>query len=155
LPRISWVRPVALLLALFEFGLSLSILKFFDKGTPSLQLVEMLPWVPDLGITYFLGIDGISLWLVLLTTFLTPIVILGSWTSIDKGIKAFHASLFVLQTAMIGSFVAMDAVLFYVFFELSLVPMYFMVGIWGGARRIYATVKFFIFTMVGSLLMLL
>ena len=154
-PKESWIRPVALLLALFEFGLSLSILGLFDKSTPALQLVEIFPWVPELGISYFLGIDGISLWLVLLTTFLTPIVVLGSWTSIDKSLKGFHAALFVLQSAMIGSFLAMDVVLFYVFFELSLVPMYFMVGIWGGSRRIYATVKFFIFTMVGSLLMLL
>lgn len=155
LPKESWVRPVALVLALIEFGLSLSILGLFNKASAELQLVEMYPWLPDFGISYFLGIDGISIWLVLMTAFLLPIVILGSWTSIDKGIKGFHSALFVLQTAMIGSFLAMDAVLFYVFFELSLVPMYFMIGIWGGPRRIYATVKFFIFTMVGSLLMLL
>lgn len=154
-PKESWVRPVAFALALFEFAISLSILGLFDKSSPALQLVELYPWVPDFGINYFLGIDGISLWLVLMTNFLTPIIVLGSWTSIDKSIKGFHAALFVLQTAMIGSFLAMDVVLFYVFFELSLVPMYFMIGIWGGARRIYATVKFFIFTMAGSVLMLL
>lgn len=151
----AWVRPVALLLSLFEFGLSLGILGLFDKKSAALQLAENIPWIPEFGISYFLGIDGISLWLVLLTTFLTPIVVLGSWTAIDKSIKGFHAALFILQAAMVGSFLAMDAVLFYVFFELSLVPMYFMVGIWGGQRRIYATVKFFIFTMVGSLMMLL
>ncbi len=149
------VRPVALLLALFEFGLSLSILSHFDKGSALLQMAENIPWIPEFGVSYYIGVDGLSLWLVLLTTFLTPLVVLGSWTSIDKSIKGFHAALFVLQTSMLGSFVAMDAILFYVFFELSLVPMYFMVGIWGGQRRVYATVKFFIFTMVGSLLMLL
>lgn len=149
------VRAFSLILALFEFGLSLGILKHFDKTTPHLQLSEQIPWIPEFGISYFLGIDGISLWLVMLTTFLCPLVVLGSWNSINKSIKGFHAALFVLQTAMLGSFLAMDAVLFYVFFELSLVPMYFMVGIWGGARRIYATIKFFLFTMVGSVMMLL
>lgn len=151
----SWVRPTALVLAIFEFAVSLTILTVFDKSTHQLQLAEQIPWIPEFGISYFLGIDGLSLWLVLLTTFLQPLVILASWKSIDKSIKGFHAALFVLQTAMLGSFLAMDAVLFYVFFELSLVPMYFMVGIWGGTRRVYATMKFFIFTMAGSLLMLL
>lgn len=154
-PKACWIRPLSLALALFEFGLSLKILALFDKTSPAMQLTESMSWIPDLGISYSLGIDGLSLWLVLLTTFLTPIVILASWTSIDKGVKGFHAAMFVLATAMIGSFLATDAVLFYTFFELSLVPMYFMVGIWGGSRRIYATVKFFIYTMVGSLMMLL
>jgi NADH-quinone oxidoreductase subunit M len=149
------VRSLALVLALVEFGLSLNILTTFNKSLATLQLTESLPWIPEFGIHYSLGVDGISLWLVLLTTFLTPIVVLGSWTAIDKSIKGFHAALFILQAAMIGSFLATDAILFYVFFELSLVPMYFMVGIWGGTRRIYATMKFFIYTMVGSLLMLL
>lgn len=155
LPKTSWIRPVALVLALVEFAISLVLLGRFNRSTPAVQLTESIPWIPEFGINYFLGIDGLSLWLVILTTFLTPIVILGSWTAIDRKIKGFHASVFVLQTAMIGSFLALDAVLFYVFFELSLVPMYFMVGIWGGARRIYATIKFFIYTMVGSLMMLL
>jgi NADH-quinone oxidoreductase subunit M len=154
LPK-SWVRPAALLLALFEFGLSLGILAQFDKASAALQLVEQRAWIPELGITYFLGVDGLSLWLVILTTLLTPIVVLASWTAIDDRIKGFHASLFVLQTAMIGSFLAMDVILFYVFFELSLIPMFFMIGMWGGLRRIYATLKFFIYTMVGSLMMLL
>jgi NADH-quinone oxidoreductase subunit M len=154
LPK-NFVRPVSLLMATFEFGLSLAILARFDQSSPALQLVERAAWIPELGITYFLGIDGLSLWLVLLTTFLGPIAILASWSSIEKKINGFHAALFALMTAMLGSFLAMDAVLFYVFFELSLVPMYFMVGIWGGPRRVYATLKFFIFTMIGSLLMLL
>jgi NADH-quinone oxidoreductase subunit M len=154
-PRANWIRPLALAFAIAEFIVSLRLLQVFDKSIPALQLVENIPWVPEFGIHYFLGIDGLSLWLVILTTFLTPIVILGSWTAIDNRLKGFHAALFILQTSMIGSFLAMDAILFYVFFELSLVPMYFMVGIWGGPRRIYATVKFFIYTMLGSLMMLL
>ncbi len=150
-----FIRWSALVFTIIEFGLSLFMLSKFEKGTAALQFVERIPWVPELGITYFLGIDGISLWLVILTTFLTPVIVAGSWSAINTKVKGFHISLLILETAMLGSFLAMDAILFYVFFELSLVPMYFMVGIWGGANRIYATIKFFIFTMVGSLMMLL
>jgi NADH-quinone oxidoreductase subunit M len=153
-PNEKSVRPLALGFAIVEFFLSLTILQRFDTSTAALQMVEQSMWIPRFGIQYFLGIDGISIWLVLLTTFLTPIIILGSWNSIDKKIKGFHACMFILQTAMLGTFLALDAVLFYVFWELSLIPMYFIVGIWGGARRIYATVKFFIYTMAGSVLML-
>ncbi|MBX3041365.1 MAG: NADH-quinone oxidoreductase subunit M [Bdellovibrionaceae bacterium] len=153
-PREKSLRHLALGLSLIEFIVSLVILRDFSAATPALQFVEKHMWIERFGIQYFLGIDGISLWLVILTTFLTPVVILGSWTSIEKRVRGFHAALFLLQTAMLGTFLALDAVFFYVFWELSLIPMYFMVGIWGGARRIYATVKFFIFTMFGSLLML-
>lgn len=155
IPRASLVRPIALGLAIIEFLVSLFMLSQFDSKTTGLQFVEQYPWIHRIDISYFLGIDGISLWLVMLTTFLTPIVILGSWNSIQDRVKGFHACLFVLQTAMLGTFLAMDAIFFYMFWELSLVPMYFMIGIWGGQRRIYATVKFFIFTMAGSILMLL
>lgn len=154
-PKQNWIRPVAFALALVQFAVSLSLFSSFDPSTAAVQHAELHPWVPTLGISYFLGIDGISFWLVLLTTFLLPVVVLGSWTAIEKNPKSFHVALFALQTAMLGSFVALDVVLFYVFFELSLVPMYFIIGIWGGPRRIYATMKFFIYTMVGSLLMLL
>lgn len=154
LPHDRWVRPVSLGLGLAHFILSLGLLIGFDTSTAALQFVEQRPWIPSVGISYFLGVDGISLWLILLTTFLTPLTILGSWTSITRRLKAFHASMFFLASTMIGTFVAMDAVLFYVFFEASLIPMYFMVGIWGGARRLYATMKFFIYTMFGSLFML-
>lgn len=154
-PQRDSVRHLALGFSLIEFVLSLGMLQRFDTGTAALQMVEKIPWIERFGISYFLGIDGISVMLVMLTTFLVPIIILASWNSIDQKIKGFHAALFILQTAMLGSFLAMDAILFYVFWELSLVPMYFIVGIWGGARRIYATVKFFIYTMAGSVLMLL
>jgi len=154
-PQKNTVRFLALGLASIEFLVSLVLLQKFDSSSAALQLVEKSIWIERFGISYFLGIDGISLMLVFLTTFLMPIIILASWNSIDQKIKGFHAALFLLQTAMLGSFLAMDAVLFYVFWELSLIPMYFIIGIWGGVRKIYATVKFFIYTMAGSLLMLL
>ena len=116
--------------------------------------MENAPWIPTYGISYFVGIDGISFWLVLLTTFFTPIVILSSWTSITERVKSFHVCIFLLATAMLGTFLAMDAVLFYVFFEASLIPMYLLIGIWGGPRRLYSTMKFFIYTFFGSLFML-
>lgn len=154
-PQNTTLRPIALGFSLIEFLVSLSILSKFDPSSAALQLVEKQTWIARFGVSYFLAIDGISLWLVLLTTFLTPIILLASWKSIEKKERGFHACLFVLQTAMLGTFLAFDAVLFYIFWELSLIPMYFIVGIWGGSRRIYATVKFFIYTMAGSVLMLL
>jgi len=154
-PQKTTIRHLALGFSLMEFLVSLALLKDFDSSSAALQFVEKVTWIQRFGISYFVGVDGISLMLILLTTFLTPIIILGSWKSIEDRVKGFHVALFVLQTAMLGSFLAIDAVLFYVFWELSLVPMYFIVGIWGGARRIYATVKFFIYTMAGSVLMLL
>ncbi len=139
-PQAKTIRHIAFILSLLEFLISLIVLNKFDSGTAQLQLVEKQMWIERFGIQYFLGIDGISLWLVLLTTFLTPIIILASWNSIDKKLKGFHVAMFVLQSAMLGTFLAMDAVFFYVFWELSLIPMYFMIGIWGGSRRIYATI---------------
>ncbi len=148
-------KPLTLVATSAVFLLSLVMLAKFDSSTANLQLVEMHRWIPRWGISYFVGVDGISLWLVILTTFLTPLCLLGGWTSIDKKEKMFCVCLLALETVMLGTFLAMDAILFYAFFEASLIPMYFMIGIWGGTRRLYATVKFFIFTMVGSLFMLL
>ncbi len=153
-PNLKTIRPLSLGLAVIHFLMSLVVLIRFDTTSPALQMVEQYRWVSRFGISYFLGVDGLSLWLVLLTTFLTPILILGSWTSIEQKVRGFHVSLFVLVTAVLGTFLSLDAVFFYVFWELSLIPMYFMIGIWGGQRRIYASVKFFIYTMVGSVLML-
>lgn len=155
IPSEKMLRPMAFGFAIVEFLLSLALFLRFDPGLAGLQLVEQYPWVKSVGITYFLGIDGISFWLVILTTFLTPITILGAWTAINKRVRAFLVSMLVLEATMLGTFVAMDAILFYTFFEASLLPMYFIIGIWGGERRIYATLKFFIYTMVGSLFMLL
>ncbi len=154
-PQKSTIKHLALGFSLIEFLASLTLLQRFDSSSAALQMTEKFSWIERFGISYFIGIDGISLMLILLTTFLTPIIILGSWKAIEERVKEFLICLFVLQTAMMGSFLAMDAILFYVFWELSLIPMYFIVGIWGGSRRIYATLKFFIYTMAGSVLMLL
>jgi NADH-quinone oxidoreductase subunit M len=147
-------RWLALGLSLVVFILSLAVWFRFDPDVPSFQLQEQLSWIPQYGISYHIGVDGISLLLVMLTTLLIPVVILASWSSIDAHVKGFHISLLLLTTGMIGAFVALDLFLFYVFWELMLIPMYFIIGVWGGARRIYAAVKFVLFTMVGSLLML-
>ena len=152
-PQRNTLRHLALGFSLIEFVLSISMLQKFDQSSAALQMVEKTTWIERFGISYFLGIDGISLMLIMLTTFLVPIIVLASWNSIEDKRKGFFAALFVLQSAMLGSFLAMDAILFYVFWELSLVPMYFMIGIWGGSKKIYATVKFFIYTMAGSMLM--
>lgn len=154
-PNKTSLRPLALGFSILEFILSLAILTRFDKTSAAIQLVEKYTWIDRFGISYFLGVDGISLWLVILTTFIMPITILASWTAIEERIKGFHACLFLLQSAMLGTFLSLDAIFFYLFWELSLVPMYFLIGIWGGKRRIYATVKFFIYTMFGSVLMLI
>jgi len=148
-------RWAALLISLVEFALSTLLWVNFNPDVAGFQLqTAKIPWIPQLGISYHLGIDGISLLLVLLTTLLIPVVILASWHSISEHVKAFHMSLLMLTTAMIGAFLALDVFLFYIFWELMLIPMYFIIGVWGGPRRIYAAVKFFIYTMVGSVLML-
>lgn len=155
LPHSRWTKALALTFACLEFVLSLVLFWKFNPDSASLQLVEKMKWVPSIGVEYFVGIDGLSFWLVLLTTFLTPLAMLGAWTSIDKREKAFCISMLALETTMLGTFLSMNAVLFYTFFEASLIPMYFMIGVWGGSRRLYATVKFFIYTMAGSIFMLL
>ncbi len=155
LPDQRWIRPVSLGLSLLHFILCLVLFYQFDPSKASVQLVERYEWLPTFGISYFLGIDGISFWLVMLSAFLTPLVILGSWTAIKDNVRSFHVCLFLLLTSMMGTFLALDSVLFYVFFEASLIPMYFLVGVWGGPRRLYATMKFFIYTMAGSLFMLI
>jgi NADH-quinone oxidoreductase subunit M len=153
-PTSSHVRSAALMFSIIQLFVGALVFIRFDPTTSSLQMVEKIPWMPAFGIHYFLGVDGLSLWLVLLTLLLQPLLILGSWTAISDRVKGFHVSLFILQTAMLGTFLSMDAVLFYLFWEISLVPMYFLIGLWGGSSRIYATVKFFIYTMAGSILML-
>ena len=125
-----------------------------DYTTAAYQFVEQYEWIPALGISYKVGIDGISLWLVMLTTLLTPLALYASWLSVDTKIKEFAVAFLLLEAAMIGTFLALDLFLFYIFWELMLVPMYLIVGIWGGPERVYAAVKFFLYTLVGSLLML-
>lgn len=147
------VRFIALLFSLATFGLSLVMLKQFDLNSSAIQLKEQLAWIPAFGVTYTLGIDGISLWLVLLTTFLMPIIIIAS-KSIHSKLRGYLANMLVLECAMLGTLVSLDVFLFYIFWELMLAPMYFLIGIWGGERRIYATIKFVLYTVFGSLLML-
>ncbi len=146
-------RNFALVISLVVFSLSIFLLAGFSSDSAGLQFAERLAWIPAYGISYFVGLDGISLFLVVLTTFLMPIVVLASG-SVKKDIRAYLASMLVLETAMLGTLLAVDVFLFYVFWELMLFPMYLIIGIWGGKRRIYATVKFVIYTVVGSLLML-
>jgi NADH-quinone oxidoreductase subunit M len=147
-------RTMALVTTIFTFALSIYIATQFRTGTADFQFVEDVPWIASLGVSYHVGIDGISLLLVLLTTLLSVVAILGSWNSIkDRGL-AFFISLLVLETGMLGVFVSLDLFLFYLFWEVQLIPMYFIIGLWGGARRIYAAIKFFLFTFVGSVLTL-
>jgi len=127
----------------------------YDPSNANLQLVERFGWIPSVGVEYHLGIDGISVWLVLLTTFLTPITILSTFDSVHTRVRSFEAFMLLLETAMLGVFLAQDLVLFYVFWEFSLIPMAFLIGIWGSGNRVYAAVKFFLFTFAGSVLMLL
>ncbi|MCS6838458.1 MAG: NADH-quinone oxidoreductase subunit M [Bdellovibrionaceae bacterium] len=154
LPDRRYLHKVALGMSVVEFLVGLVLYLKFDHNKTGLQFVEKILWIEDFGISYFLGVDGISIWLVLLTVFLQPIVVLASWSSINEKIKGYYVALFLLESAMIGSFITFDAVLFYLFWELSLVPMYFIIGLWGGERKIYATLKFFIYTMAGSIMML-
>jgi NADH-quinone oxidoreductase subunit M len=135
------------------FLFSLVLVRDFQT-VPHMQFQEQRPWIPAWGISYHLGVDGLSLWLVLLTTLLTPLCLLGSWTSIEKRVREFVAFMLLLEAGMIGVFVALDLFLFYVFWEAMLIPMYFLIGIWGHDRRIYAAVKFFLYTFAGSVLML-
>jgi NADH-quinone oxidoreductase subunit M len=148
-------RQVALGVSVATFVLSFMLALSFNSAYPDVQLVDRFDWIPSLGISYLVGVDAISLWMVLLTTFLTPIALLSTWGSIKSQVRAFQILMLLLETAMLGVFVAQDTFLFYVFWEFSLVPMAFMIGIWGSGNRIYAAVKFFLYTFAGSVLMLL
>jgi NADH-quinone oxidoreductase subunit M len=153
LPESVW-KWTSLGSSLVGAALTLLLWQRFDPAASGLQLVEHAAWIPDYGIHYTMGVDGIALLLGALTSFLLPIVLIASWTDIAKRVRSFLFFMMALQTGMLGAFFALDLFLFYVFWETMLIPMYFIIGIWGGPRRIYATVKFFIYTMVGSLLML-
>jgi NADH-quinone oxidoreductase subunit M len=149
------VRNVALVVSLVVFGLTLLLWAQFNPGSAEFQFVERHPWIPAFGIDYAIGVDGISLLLIVLTGFLTPIALLCSWDSVHKRMRAFSMLLLLLEAAMIGVFVSIDLFLFYVFWDAMLIPMYFLIGIWGYDRRIYAAIKFLLYTMAGSVLMLL
>src|ERR1700675_4851212 len=150
----AWIRRVALAVSLCKFVISLFLIHGFVASDARYQFEEMHDWIGRANIHYHLGVDGISLFLVILTTFLTPLAILASWEAIQKNVKGCFISLLIIETAMIGVFVSLDLFLFFVFWELTLIPMYFLIGIWGHERRIYAAVKFILYTMFGSILML-
>ena len=148
-------KHVALAFTLLEAVLSLPLWFAFNAASGALQFAAQASWIPSWGISYSVGVDGISVLLVLLLTLLMPLAVLGSYNYIGRREGAFYANMLLLETGVVGAFVAMDLFLFFVFFELMLVPMYFIIGIWGGERRVYAAIKFFLFTAVGSLLMLI
>ena len=148
------VRLGTMVTLVIGFLVSLELWFGFDQEEAGMQFVQQTAWIPGLGIEYHIGVDGLSLLLVMLTTFLGPLVMLGSWSAIQDRVKGFCVAVLLLQTAMLGTFMALDIFLFYIFWELMLLPLYFIIGIWGGKRRIYAAIKLFVFTMVGSLLML-
>jgi NADH-quinone oxidoreductase subunit M len=149
------IRVWANIAGLAGFAVSLMLLARFDKNAAGFQMVEKLDWIPSLGVKYFLGIDGISLLLVMLTTVVGYLAILASWSAIEDRVKEYYAMFLLQQVGMIGVFLSLDFFLFYVFWELVLVPMYFIIGVWGGPRKLYAAIKFFLYTLVGSVLMLL
>jgi NADH-quinone oxidoreductase subunit M len=149
------IRRTALITSLATFALSLFLPASMNFSSPALQLVEKLPWIPQWSISYAVGVDGLSMLLVLLTTFLSPIAILSSWSAIKDRVKEYYIFMLLLEVGMVGVFITLDLFLFYIFWEFTLVPMYFLIGIWGGHNRVYAAIKFFLYTMAGSLLMLL
>ena len=148
------VRATALAVSLVAFAATLLLWWRFDPADPGFQFVESRAWLPQFGISYHLGVDGISLFLIVLTGFLTPLGLLCSWQSVHKSVKLFSFFLLALETAMLGVFVSIDLFLFYIFWDAVLIPMYFLIGIWGYERRVYASIKFILYTMVGSILML-
>lgn len=156
LPRtsVSLIRWTALGASVVAFLVSLAVYANFQVGEAAFQMVEKLPWIPSIGAEWHLGVDGISLFLVVLTTLLTVLCILSSWNSINERVQEFHFFFLLLEAGMIGVFVALDLFVFYVMWEVMLVPMFFLIGVWGGKNRLYATIKFFLFTMAGSVLML-
>ncbi|EXL09909.1 NADH-quinone oxidoreductase subunit M [Aquamicrobium defluvii] len=148
------IRSITLLTTVFTFVVSLFVWIGFDNSQSGFQMVEKAEWL-DSGISYQMGVDGISMLFVILTTFLMPLCILASWEAVQKRVKAYMIAFLLLETLMIGVFCALDLVLFYVFFEAGLIPMFIIIGVWGGKRRVYASFKFFLYTLLGSVLMLL
>ena len=149
---IRWIANVTVVLG---FLVSLPLWFRYDTANPDFQFIERLPWIPSIGAEYFLGVDGFSVLLILLTTLMGVIAVLSSWTAITMRVKEYYIFLLMLQTGMIGAFVSLDFLLFFLFWEVMLVPMYFLIGIWGSDNRLYSAIKFFLFTLVGSVVMLL
>ena len=149
------IRWVANLFAFAGFLVSLPLWFWYNSQDPQFQFVERASWIPSVHAEYFLGVDGFSTLMVLLATMFGFIAVLSSWTAITERLKEYYIFLLVLQTGMIGAFVSLDFLLFFLFWEVMLVPMYFLIGIWGSDRRLYSAIKFFLYTLVGSVVMLL
>ena len=149
------LKGIALLTTTLLFAMAVALWSGFDPDTAKFQFVENIAWIPGIGARYHMGIDGMSLLLICLTAFLTPLALLGTWTAVTDRVKGYVATILLLEAGMIGVFAARDLFLFYVFWEAMLIPMYFLIGIWGGPRRIYAAFKFILYTLLGSLLMLI
>jgi NADH-quinone oxidoreductase subunit M len=152
--QVRAVRWMALIGALASFLVTIPIYTAFQLGTSAMQFAENVPWITRFNVNYALGVDGISMWFVLLTSFITVVVILASWETITERVNQYMGAFLILSGLMIGVFCALDGILFYVFFEATLIPMYIIIGIWGGPNKIYAAFKFFLYTLLGSLLML-
>src|SRR5579863_9582217 len=152
--RAQLARWVALLTSLFTLAACVPLYAGFANGTASFQFIERLEWIPALHSQYYLGVDGISLPLILLTAFMTVPVIIAGWSVVEKRPAQYYAAFLIMEGLMIGVFSALDSLLFYFFWEAMLIPMFLIIGIWGGPRRVYATLKFFLYTFLGSVLML-
>ena len=149
------VRIASLIASIVSFAVTLPLIQRFDNAAHGMQFVEKMPWIERFNIQYFLGIDGISVWFVILTAFITIFVVIAAWEVIEKKVAQYMGAFLILSGLMIGVFCALDGLLFYVFFEATLIPMFIIIGVWGGANRVYAAIKFFLYTFMGSLLMLI
>jgi NADH-quinone oxidoreductase subunit M len=152
--RAQAARWLSLLVSVVALALSIPLYQRFSDSTAAMQFIEKTAWIPTVDSQFYVGIDGISMPLILLTTFTTVLVVIAGWGSIEKRVSQYYAAFLILEGAMIGVFAALDAVLFYVFWEVMLIPMFLIIGVWGGQRRVYASIKFFLYTLTGSLLML-
>lgn len=153
--RRSQARWLALLVSLATFLLSISLYVYFDAGTAAMQFQELRPWIEVFSINYHLGVDGFAVPLILLTTLFGVLVVIAGWEVIQTKVHQYMASFLIMEGLMIGVFCALDAMLFYVFFEAMLIPMFLVIGMWGGPNRVYATIKFFLYTFLGSVFMLI
>src|SRR5215831_15120728 len=153
--QIALGRWLALVVSVLTFALSVPLFSAFDNATAAMQFVEKQAWIGSLNAWYHLGVDGIAMPLIILTTFITPLIVIAGWTVIEKKPSQYFAAFLILEGLMIGVFAALDALLFYVFWEAMLIPMFIIIGVWGGPRRVYATIKFFLYTFFGSVFMLI
>src|SRR6516164_3439055 len=151
----SAIRWIANVTAFAGFVISVPLWFWYNPASAEFQFIERAPWIPSIGAEYYLGVDGLSVLLILLTTLMGCIAVLSSWMAITERVKEYYIFLLVLQTGMLGAFMALDFLLFFLFWEVMLVPMYFLIGIWGSANRLYSAIKFFLYTLVGSVVMLL